>query len=188
MPNCAMKFGTTRKNRAFLRTPSSSISLKRAAPKPFSATSTRKSAFDPKAPTPGPTDYNPEAADPLRMSVANAKSISLPGTHQSVDMGHLYYDRASLGPGKYEQPEETAQRAPAGQGHKSNFVGGTGRQAIDPAELAVKNGIAPSLLAVKINRPADRLHRNSFTLRQAGLVAQIGSPPVAGTSPSARPR
>ncbi len=114
---------------------------RRPAPKPFDATSTRKSAFDPKMPTPGPTDYAPEAADPLTMSVANAKSISLPGTGQSVDLDHFYYDRALLGPGTYERPEETAQRAPAGLGYRSNFVDGTGRQAIDPAELAVRNGM-----------------------------------------------
>jgi hypothetical protein len=115
--------------------------LKRAAPKPFSATAIRKSAFDPKAPTPGPTDYNPEAADPLRMSVASAKSISLPGTEQYVDMDRFYYDKAQLGPGTYERPGETAQRAPAGSGFASNFVGGTGREAVDPAELAVRNGM-----------------------------------------------
>lgn len=115
--------------------------IKRPAPKPFDATSIRKSAFDPKIATPGPTDYEPEAADPLTKSVANAKSISLPGTRQSVDMDHLYYDRALIGPGSYEQLEESAQRASQGQGYKSNFVGGTGRQAIDPAELAVRNGM-----------------------------------------------
>lgn len=114
---------------------------RRPAHKPFDATSTRKSAFDPKTPTPGPTDYTPEAADPLTMPVANAKSISLPGTEPSVDLEHLYYDRTLLGPGTYERPEETAQRAPAGRGHRSNFLGGTGRQAVDPAELAVRNGM-----------------------------------------------
>ena len=116
-------------------------SMKRAASKPFNATSPRKSVFAPNPQTPGPTDYTPEAADALTMPVAHAKSIGLPGKQQCVDMEHLYYDRTLLGPGTYERPEETAQRVPAGSGHTSNFVSGTGRQAIDPAELAVRNGM-----------------------------------------------
>ena len=115
--------------------------LKRAAPRPFDSSSGRVSTFDTINRTPASTDYNPEAADPLLMSVANAKSISLPGTEQYVDMDRFYYDKTQIGPGTYEQPEETAQRTPSGNGYKSNFVGGTGRQAIDAAELAVRNGM-----------------------------------------------
>ena len=115
---------------------------RKRAEHPFDAGAERATLFDDteaKAnPTPGPGEYQPQEADSLTMLAAPAKTIST-GPPQVINTEYLQRDPASLGPGTYEQKEG----APAGGGFSSNFVGGTGRAAPAPAELAVRTGCVP---------------------------------------------